>query len=81
MITDMQNKITFFENTFEVEAFDKLKIFRPTKRIQKIQRFIEVSDWDKRMLKFEKYINRFSIVIIAAAAIFFLPVCIAIMAR
>lgn len=77
----MQSKITFFENTFEVEALGRPKFFRATKPIQKFQRFIECSDWDERMLKYEKHINRLSGGIIIAAAVFFIPVCISIMIR
>jgi hypothetical protein len=77
----MQSKIIFFENTFEVEISDKPKIFRPTRLLEKFQRFIECSDWDKNLLKYEKYINLLSYGIIAAAAVFFIPVCISILIR
>jgi hypothetical protein len=77
----MQSKIAFFENTFEAKASGGLKIFRPIKPIREFRRFIECSDWDERMLKYEKYINLFSGGIIVAAAVFFIPVCISILIR
>jgi hypothetical protein len=81
MVNNMQSKITFFENDFEVRASDELKIFRPIKPIREFRRFIEYSDWDERMLKYEKYFNLFSVGIIVAAAVFFIPVCISILLR
>lgn len=77
----MQSKIIFFENTFEVGIMDKPKIFHPAKLLHKFRRFIECSDWDKRLLKYEKYINWFSYGLIAASALLFLPVCISILTR
>jgi hypothetical protein len=77
----MQSKIIFFENDFAVRALDELKIFRPTKPIREFRRFIEYSDWDERMLKYEKRISLLSYGIIVAAAVFFIPVCISILIR
>jgi hypothetical protein len=77
----MQSKIIFFDNDFAVRDSDKLKMFRPAKPIRKFRRFIECSDWDERMLKFEKHINVLSYGIIVAAAVFFIPVCISILIR
>jgi hypothetical protein len=77
----MQSKITFFENTFEVKTSDGLKIFQPVKPIREFRRFIECSDWDERLLKYEKHINLLSWGIILASAIFFIPICISILIR
>jgi len=77
----MQSKITFFENALEAGSMDKTKIFHPVKLLHKFRRFIEYSDWNERLLKFEKYINWFSYGLIAAATLFFLPVCISILSR
>ncbi len=77
----MQSKITFFENTFEVGTMDKPKIFHPAKLLHKFRRFIECSDWDERLLKYEKYINWFSYGLITASVLLFLPVCISILTR
>ncbi|HPY35628.1 MAG TPA: hypothetical protein PK527_07740 [Smithellaceae bacterium] len=77
----MQSKIIFFENTFEAGSIDKAKIYHPAKLLHKFRRFIECSDWDERLLKYEKYVNWFSYGIIAASALIFLPVCISILAR
>ena len=77
----MQSKIIFFENIFNVETIDKPKTFHPAKLLHKFRRFIECSDWDERLLKYEKYITWFSYGLIAASALFFLPVCISILAR
>jgi hypothetical protein len=77
----MQSKIIFFENTFEAGSMDKTKTFHLAKLLQKFCRFIEYSDWEESLLKYEKYFNWFSYGLIAASAIFFLPVCISILAR
>lgn len=77
----MQSKIIFFENTFDAGSMDEPKKFHPAKLLHKFRRFIEYSDWDERLLKYEKYINWFSYGLIAASALFFLPVCISIFAR
>jgi hypothetical protein len=77
----MQSKIIFFENTFEAGSIDKAKIYHPAKLLHKFRQFIECSDWDERLLKYEKYVNWFSCGIIAASALFFLPVCISILTR
>jgi len=77
----MQSKIIFFENIFKVETMDKTKTFHPAKLLHKFRRFIEDSDWEENLLKYEKYINWFSYGLIAASALFFLPVCISILAR
>ncbi len=77
----MQSKIIFFENIFKVETMDKPKTFHPAKLLHKLRRFIEYSDWEESLLKYEKYINWFSYGLIAASALFFLPVCISILTR
>jgi hypothetical protein len=77
----MQSKIIFFENIFRSRTMDKPKIFYPAKLLHKFFRFIECSDWDENLLKYEKYVNWLSYGLIAASAIFFLPVCISILAR
>ena len=77
----MQSKIIFFENTFEAGTMDKPKIFHPAKLLHKFRRFIECSDWDENLLKYEKYINWFSYGLIAASVLLFLPVCISILTR
>lgn len=77
----MQNKVIFFENIFKARAMDKPETFHPAKLLQKLRRFIECSDWYERLLNYEKYFNWFSYGLIAASALFFLPVCISILTR
>lgn len=77
----MQSKIIFFENPFEAGSMDKPETYHLAKLLHKFRRFIEYSDWDENLLKYEKYVNWFSYGLIAAAALFFLPVCISIFAR
>jgi hypothetical protein len=77
----MQTKITFFENDFEVRSSGRVKVIHPIKPIREFRRFIECSDWDESLLKYEKYINRLSWGIIIASATFFIPVCISILIR
>jgi hypothetical protein len=77
----MQNKIAFFENNFEVRTSGRVKVINPIQPIREFRRFIEYSDWDEKLLKYEKYIDWLSCGIIVAAAVFFIPVCISILIR
>jgi len=77
----MQSKVIFSENIFRARAMDKPKTLYPTKLLRKFRQFIERSDWDERLPKYEKYINWFSYGLIAASALFFLPVCISLLTR
>jgi hypothetical protein len=77
----MQAEITFSENTIETKAADRMKIFRTMTPIKRFEQFIEESDWDERLLGYEKHINRFSWGIIIASVIFLTPICINIFTR
>ena len=77
----MQAEITFSENTIRTKAAGRTKMFQIIKPIKEFQKFIEESDWDERLLGYEKYINRFCWVVIVASAIFLAPVCINIFTR
>jgi hypothetical protein len=77
----MQAEITFSENTIGTKAAGRTKMFPTIKPINEFQKFIEESDWDERLLGYEKYINRFSWGIIIAAVIFLTPVCLSILFR
>jgi hypothetical protein len=77
----MQAEITFLENTAGTRVADILKKIRAIKPIKQFQRFIEESDWDERLMGYEKYMNRFFCGVIIASSIFFIPVCISIFSR
>jgi hypothetical protein len=77
----MQAEITFSENTLGTKAADHTKIFQSIKPIQGLCQFIEEGDWDKRLLRYEKYINRFSWAIIIASVIYLTPICINVFIR
>ncbi len=77
----MQADITFSENTLGTKAANLPKLFRATKPIQGLQQFIDEGYWDERLLRYEKYINRFSWTVIIAAVIYLTPVCISIFIR
>jgi len=77
----MQAEITFSENTVERRTSGLPKRFRTIKQIQELRQIINEGDWDERLLGYEKYINRFSWVVIVASAIFLAPVCINIFTR
>ena len=77
----MQAEITFSENAAETKVADIVKIFQAINPIRKFQQFIEESDWDERLLGYEKYMNWFSYGIILASAVFFIPICISIFSR
>jgi len=77
----MQADITFSENITGTKEADIVKIFQAIKPIKKFKRFVEESDWDKRLMGYEKYMNWFSYGVIIASAFFFIPVCISIFSR
>ena len=77
----MQREITFSENTIGTKAAGRTKMFPIIKPIKEFQKFIEESDWDERLLGYEKYVNRFSRGIIIVSVIFFTPVCISLLIR
>ena len=74
----MQAEITFSENAAGTKVADIVKIFQAINPIKKFQQFIEESDWDERLMGYEKHINRFFCGVIIASSIFFIPVCISI---
>jgi hypothetical protein len=71
----MQSKIIFFENSFAGEAPDRPKRFRSINPLQTFRKYIEESDWDVRLLAYEKYFNRFSWTAIIASVLYLLPIC------
>jgi hypothetical protein len=77
----MQAEITFSENAAGTKMADIVKMFQAIKPIKKFKRFVEESDWDERLLGYEKYMNWFSYGVIIASAFFFIPVCISIFSR
>ena len=77
----MQAEITFSENAAGTKVADIVKIFQAINPIKQFQRFIEESDWDERLMEYEKYMNWFSYGVIIASAFFFIPVCISIFSR
>ena len=77
----MQAEITFSENAAGTKMADTIKIFQTINPIKKFQQFIEESDWDERLLGYEKYMNWFSYGVIIASAVFFIPICISIFSR
>jgi hypothetical protein len=77
----MQAEITFSENAAGTKLADTIKIFQAINPIKQFQHFIEESDWDERLLGYEKFMNLFSYGVIFASAFFFIPVCISIFSR
>ena len=77
----MQAEITFPANTVERKTVDFTETFPTIKPMQGFRQFIEESDWDERLLGYEKYINRFSWAIIIASIIYLTPICISIFIR
>jgi hypothetical protein len=47
--------------------------------LKKFRHFIENSTWDEDLLKYEKWINVFSFIVIAAAVLFFVPVALSVL--
>jgi hypothetical protein len=74
----MHAEITFSENAAGTKVADIVKIFQAIKPIKQFQRFIEESDWDERLMGYEKYMNWFFCGVITASSIFFIPIYISI---
>jgi len=77
----MQAEITFPTRTIKRKTLNSQKILSVGQLIHKFQNFIEDGRWFDRFLGYEKYINRFSWVIICASIFFFLPLCLNIFIR
>ena len=77
----MHAAITFPKNTTGIKVAGSLKDFQATNPIKRFQQFIEESDWDVRLLGYEKYMNGFSYGVIIASAFFLIPVCLSIFTR
>lgn len=49
------------------------------KLLKKFRYFIENSNWDEDLLKYEKWIDVCSFIVIAAAVLFFVPVALSVL--
>jgi len=49
------------------------------KLLKKFRHFIENSTWDEDLLKYEKWIDVCSFIVIAAAVLFFVPVALSVL--
>ena len=47
--------------------------------LKKFRYFIENSNWDEDLLKYEKWIDVCSVIVIAAAVLFFVPVALSVL--
>ncbi|OPY81929.1 MAG: hypothetical protein A4E71_03332 [Smithella sp. PtaU1.Bin162] len=77
----MQAEITFPENNVRMETANRINKSAARNPLAGFQKFIEEGDWDERLLKYEKHLNRFSLAIIIASVIFLIPVCFNIFTR
>ena len=78
----MRSGITFPENTIGTKAADLPKLFRAVKMpFHGLRKFIEESDWDERLLGYEKYINWVSWAVLIVSAVYLIPICIDIFIR
>ncbi|HOW56854.1 MAG TPA: hypothetical protein PKZ12_02550 [Smithellaceae bacterium] len=75
----MQSEIIFSENIVQTQAARSPEILQSIKSAQKFRKFIECSDWDVRLLDYEKYLNRFSWAVIIASVLYLLPICVTIL--
>lgn len=49
------------------------------KLLKKFRHFIENGTWDEDLLKYEKWIDVCSVIVIAAAVLFFVPVALSVL--
>ena len=77
----MQAEITFSANTIGRKTIGHRNILPAVKLVGKFQKFIKEGRWYDHLLRYEKYINRFSWAIIVASIIFFFPFCLNIFSR
>jgi len=68
-------------STFHLEISEQKSLPSATGLIKQFKQVIQKVDWSQRLLKIEKWTNRFCMVIIAVSALYFTPIVISILFR
>jgi hypothetical protein len=68
-------------STFNLEISEQKSIPSATGLIRQFKQVTERVDWSQHLLKMEKWTNRFCLVIVAASALYFVPIVISILFR
>ena len=68
-------------SSFHLEINRQKLIPSATGLIKQFGRAAEQADWSQRMLKIEKWTNRFCMVTVAVSALYFIPIVISILFR
>jgi hypothetical protein len=68
-------------STFGLEISEQKSIRSPNGLVKRFKRITQIVDWSQRMLKIEKWTNRFCMVIVAASVLYFAPIVISILLR
>ena len=70
---------TFSEHIRGVKATHNT--FTRAEFLKRLRRIIEYSDWDERILSYEKWLNRGCIGVIIVSALYFFPVVIKVLLK
>jgi|BarGraIncu01122A_1022018.scaffolds.fasta_scaffold52072_2 hypothetical protein len=68
-------------STFNLEISEQKSIPSATGLIKRFKRITQRVGYSKRLLKIEKWTNRFCMVIVAVSALYFTPIVISILFR
>jgi len=68
-------------STFHLKINEQASIPSATGLIKRFKCVTQRVEWSKRLLKIEKWINRFCLVIVASSALYFTPIVISILFR
>jgi len=80
-ITAYPMKTNYHIMAFTAQASKAHQFSLLTRLIRRFRYFIEGTDWDKELLRYEKRIDRLCWIILVASAIVFLPVTISIVSK
>lgn len=68
-------------STYHLEINEQKAIPSPAGLVKRFKRVTEKADWSQSLAKIEKWANRFCMVIVAASALYFIPIVISILLR
>jgi hypothetical protein len=66
-------------NGIETARFGSRGVTSKPNPLKKFRRFIEHSNWDEELLKYEKWVNASCMAVIAISVVFFFPVALSVL--
>ena len=68
-------------STFNLEISEQKSLPSATGLIKRFKQVTQKVDWSQRLLKIEKWTNRFCMAVVAVSALYFTPIVISILFR